>query len=101
MMSRSSQDTLECGCFVEIGSSGICREVGDDVIVTDPDFQNPVAVSMFITEGGGIFGVDTSYLESDAGTFTDPFDGKNVVIQDGDGNLFCFCRQHGWEKIVV
>lgn len=39
------------------------------VTITDPDSGLPVDVQIYKTEGGGVFGVDASYVEND--TFYD------------------------------
>ena len=58
-----------------------------EVTVTDPDSKLPVEVSMFKHEGGGMFGIDSSYLDQ---TFEDdiepvipdPFNtGKGLILE--------------------
>jgi hypothetical protein len=44
-----------------------------EITVKDPDTNLPVEVDLFKHEGGGIFGIDASYLDQ-------------VATEDGEGN---------------
>ena len=46
--------------------------------VTDPDQGAPVHVSIYKHCGGGMFGVDSSFLESTTEPVYDPFNGKQL-----------------------
>jgi len=56
-----------------------------EITVTDPDSNLPVEVSMFKHEGGGIFGIDSSYIvqvldEEDTPSVQDPLEPNKIVI---------------------
>jgi hypothetical protein len=54
-----------------------------EVTVIDPDTNNPVGVSIYKEEGGGMMGVDSSYIEQDVGPVTSPHgNGKLKLIDD-------------------
>jgi hypothetical protein len=50
----------------------------------DPDTGAPVSVDLYKTEGGGVFGVDSSYLEQDVGPVYEPFDGLLTELDDDE-----------------
>lgn len=46
--------------------------------VTDPDSKNEVRLDIFKTKGGGMIGIDSSFIETEEKIFS-PFD-KNIEI---------------------
>lgn len=52
-----------------------------EVIVIDPDTGNEVGVGIYKLEtGGGMIGIDSSYLEQDVGPVYSPFD-ENIELE--------------------
>jgi hypothetical protein len=54
-----------------------------DIVIQDPDTGGDVEVTLFKHEGGGIFGIDASYIDQVAGEdvqgnpiINDPFEGS-------------------------
>lgn len=47
-----------------------------EITVTDPDTQLPVEIALFKHENGGMFAIDSSYIEQ---VFEDE---RNVIIKD-------------------
>ena len=60
-----------------------------EVVVTDPDSNLPVEVSMFKHENGGIFGIDSSYIvqefdDDEQAIIPDPFSHnhkQNIILK--------------------
>lgn len=50
------------------------------VVVRDPDTGNDVDVAIFKLEGGGMMGVDASFVEQEVGPVYSCFD-KNVEVE--------------------
>ena len=62
-----------------------------DIVIQDPDTGGDVDVTIFKHEGGGLFGIDSSYLdqvarEDDLGNeyINDPFDGHQLILEYPD-----------------
>lgn len=55
-----------------------------DITVTDPDSNLPVEVSVYKEEAGGMFGVDSSYLEQDVDDVHSPFGNGVLELEDDD-----------------
>lgn len=55
-----------------------------EIVVTDPDSHLPVNVTIYKEEGGGMFGVDSSFLENDVGEVVSPFGNGLVELSDED-----------------
>lgn len=55
-----------------------------EIVVTDPDSKLPVHVSIYKEEGGGMFGVDSSYVEGDVDEIVSPFGNGIVLLEDDD-----------------
>jgi hypothetical protein len=51
------------------------------VTVTDPDSELPVDVGIYKEAGGGMFGVDNSYLEVDVGPVVSPHGNGELEIE--------------------
>jgi hypothetical protein len=52
------------------------------ITVTDPDSNAPVEVAIFKHNGGGMFGVDASFLANTDEPVYDPFDGNQLEGED-------------------
>lgn len=55
----------------------------DTVTVSDPDSKLPVELEIRKLEGGGMVGIDASYLEADVGPVYSPYD-KNYQLDIPD-----------------
>ena len=49
-----------------------------EITVTDPDTNAPVEIAIYKHENGGMFGVDSSYVEQEA----DENDDDNAIVPD-------------------
>jgi hypothetical protein len=54
-----------------------------EIELKDPDTGNPVGVSMYKLSGGGMVGIDASFLEQHVGPVFSPFD-QGVLLELGD-----------------
>jgi hypothetical protein len=54
-----------------------------EVVVTDPDTKLPVHVAIYKEEHGGMFGVDSSFLENTDKKVVSPF-GNGIVIDEAN-----------------
>lgn len=51
----------------------------EEITVRDPDTGNDVEVAIYKLEGGGMIGIDSSYLSQDVGPVYSPFDSNREV----------------------
>lgn len=52
-----------------------------EVEVIDPDTKNPIKVSIYKEEHGGMIGIDSSYIEQDIGEVISPFGNGELELE--------------------
>lgn len=55
-----------------------------EIEVTDPDTGGTVALAIYKTDGGGMVGIDSSFLEQDVGPVFSPFDRGFLLVLDDE-----------------